>query len=264
MEVLDTRECFRRVEEGMEFDYTKVLFHQDGIIYCAKLSQRNISSEICADELQDSTPIPREAYCPLLPPGCTIAESPGDSYIKQPDLMSFNVRLDLAGLVLLELATCELLRKYPHPNIATYYGCVTCEGRVTGLCFKKYHKSLLDEVNPGFLNKIMLMQSEDRAAARREAARYLTGIENGIKHLHAHGVVHNDLNPANIMITENGDPVIIDFDSSSAPGTALDNTKRTYGWFDPDQRLARKSNDNDALEELRIWLTGSEAEKFQF
>jgi serine/threonine protein kinase len=138
--------------------------------------------------------------------------------------MSFGGVVDLTSLVLQELATCEVIRKHTHPNIATYYGCVASEGRVTGLCFKKYQ---VDKINPGHLNKSMFIQSKDRAAAWMMATRYLPGIERGIRQLHVLGIIHNDLNPANVMITEDDTPLLIDFDSSTASGAALEKEKRT-------------------------------------
>jgi serine/threonine protein kinase len=264
MEVVNALQCFERVDGGIKFIYTRVLYLQDGITFCAKSPNRNIGPGICADDLEDIKPIPPQAYRPILPPGCTVAPDPSDGYIKQPNLMSFGGVVDLASLVLKELATCEVIRKHPHPNIAIYHGCVVSDGRVTGLCFKKYPETLMDKINPGHLNKSTFIQSKDRTAARKMAMRYLSGIEAGIRQLHALGLIHNDLNPANVMITEDDTPVIIDFDSSSAPGTALDKAKRTYGWFHPDVHVSRESNDLDALAELRIWLTGSSPEEFQF
>lgn len=38
--------------------------------------------------------------------------------------------------------------------------------------------------------------------------RCLSGIEKGIRHLHALGIVHNDLDPANTMITEHDTPFL--------------------------------------------------------
>lgn len=122
----------------------------------------------------------------------------------------------------------------------------------------------MDKINPGRLNKSTFISSNDRTAARKMAMRYLSGIEEAIRQLHALGLVHNDINPANVMITEDDRPVLIDFDSSCAPGTALDRAKRTYGWFNPDVRVSRESNDLDALAELSVWLTGSSPGCFQF
>jgi serine/threonine protein kinase len=122
----------------------------------------------------------------------------------------------------------------------------------------------MDMINPGYLNKSEFICLEDRAAVRKRAARYLPGIEQGIRHLYGLGRIYNDIHPANIMISEDDTPVIIDFDSSSVEGTELDRVKRTYGSFDPRVRESQKSNDLNALAELRVWLTGSSPEEFQF
>ena len=264
MEVLKARQCFEKVDGGIKFIYTRVLFRQNGITFCAKSPDRNVGSGLCADKLEDIKPILPEVYRPLLPSGYSIAPDPSKCYIKQPNLMSFEETVDLASFVSQELATCEVIKKYQHPNIATYHGCVVSNGRVTGLCFKKYPETLMDKVNPGSLNKSTFISEKDRSAARMMATCYLPGIEAGIRQLHALGLIHNDLNPSNVMITEDDTPVIIDFDSSSAPGTPLDKAKRTYGWFDPDVRVSQESNDLDALAELRVWLAGSSPEEFQF
>jgi hypothetical protein len=72
------------------------------------------------------------------------------------------------------------------------------------------------------------------------------------------------LNPNNVLITDDDIPVISDFDSSTDPGSDLTRVKRTHGWFNPDVSKAMESNDLDALKELRIWLTGSSADEYQF
>lgn len=41
----------------------------------------------------------------------------------------------------------------------------------------------------------------------------LEGILAAIKHLHSLGTVHNDINPANIMLDEDDTLNLIDFDS---------------------------------------------------
>jgi serine/threonine protein kinase len=94
------------------------------------------------------------------------------------------------------------IQRNPHKNLATYYGCQVSNGRITGLCFQKYRGTLLEMVNPDHLNKSMFIRSESRAAVRKEAAHYLRGIEAGIRHLYHLGRIHNDINPANIMISE--------------------------------------------------------------
>ncbi|KAF2245167.1 hypothetical protein BU26DRAFT_522277 [Trematosphaeria pertusa] len=264
IEVLKTAQCFAPVDGSVEFMYTRILFRQDGITFCARSPDRFGGREVDVNKLENVRPIPSESYCPLLPSNCAIAPDPDRCYIKKPNLTSFDGGEDLASFVLQELATCEIIRKQPHRNIATYYGCQISDGRIIGLCFERYRENLMDRINPGHLNKSMFILSGDRAAERKKAAHYLPGIEQGIRHLHGLGRIHNDINPANIVISEDDTPVIIDFDTSSVPGTELDKAKRTYGWFDPHVCVSQKSNDFDALAELRVWLTGSSPAEFQF
>ncbi|KAF1847712.1 uncharacterized protein K460DRAFT_278849 [Cucurbitaria berberidis CBS 394.84] len=251
IEVLKTAQLFAPIDGSIQFNCTRVLFLRDGMTFCAKPPMRiGKRYKIDLDTLEDIRPIPPEPYQPLYTSDYTIASHPDRCFSKKPNLTSFMGGAELCDYVLLELATCELIRNQPHRNIATYHGCEVFDGRVIGLCFEKYEQTLLERVNPSHLNK--------------KAARYLSGIEEGIRHLHSLGRNHNDINPANIMFREDDTPVITDFDSSSAPGTELDKAKRTYGWYDPDVTVSQAANDFKALAELRTWLTGSEPAEFQF
>ncbi|RNJ55870.1 hypothetical protein D7B24_007963 [Verticillium nonalfalfae] len=116
----------------------------------------------------------------------------------------------------------------------------------------------------GHLNKVDFITSLETRKRKAGTARYLDSIELGLRHLHSLGFNHNDLNPANIMITEDDIPVIIDFDSATAPGASLQNVKRTHGWFDHRVVVSQQSNDLDALAEIRIWLTGSSPNEYRF
>jgi serine/threonine protein kinase len=95
--------------------------------------------------------------------------------------------------------------------VATYLGCKALDNRLDGICFELYPRNLMHTVNPNSLNKKDLL--ENRKCSAEAAEQYLLGIEAGIKHLHALGYVHNDINPMNVMISEHNTPVIIDFDS---------------------------------------------------
>jgi len=271
MEFINARQCFDLVDGNLKFIYSRVLYRQDGIFFCAKSPNRNVDRGICADldGLEDVKPVPPEAYRPIAPLDCTtvvLQDDHSNLYVKHTNLMAFDGPADLSDLVLKELGACEVIRKHPpHPNVAVYHGCLVSDGRVTGLCFTKYPETLMSKLNPACLNKSAFILSRDRSVARKKAAmRYLPGIEAGIRHLHSLGLVHNDVNPANVMITEEDTPVIVDFDSSSPPGTSLDKTKRTHGWFCRDVCVSQERNDLDALAELRVWLAGSSPDEFQF
>ncbi|KAK5798648.1 hypothetical protein VI817_004938 [Penicillium citrinum] len=62
----------------------------------------------------------------------------------------------------------------------------------------------------------------------------LDGLRAGILHLHSLGLFHNDINPGNVMLDEDGNFILIDFDSCRHIGEDLkvSKTGRTYGWHD--------------------------------
>lgn len=264
MYILNTAQRFILRDGKLQFSHTHVLFRLNGTIYCGQSPIRSPTQDIALNDIQHIQAIPIESYMPLLPPGCTTITDTTRTYIKKPNLMAFGNGLDLNRGILAEVQVGEALREKPHPNLAEYYGCTASEGRVSGLCFKKYPQKLMAKVNPGHLGKAPLLASKENQEARTQAARYLPGIEEGIRHLHSLGYIHNDLNPSNIMITEDDIPVVIDFDSATPPGAPLDQIKRTHGWFDPQVLVAQASNDLEAIEELRVWLCGSSAEQFRF
>ena len=95
----------------------------------------------------------------------------------------------------------------------------------------------------------------------------LEGILAAIKHDHSLGIVHNDINPANIMLDGDGTLIIIiNFDSCRYIGESLRNTgtKRTHHWHDPTVDISLEKNDLDAFKDLQVWLTGSVDEDFIF
>ena len=92
----------------------------------------------------------------------------------------------------------------------------------------------------------------------------LNGVEEGIRHLHSLRLVHNDINPANIMLADNATPVIIDFGSCRANGQSLQGVGRTYEWYDRSVQQSIPENDWDALDEIREWLSGRDNRAFKY
>ncbi|KAG6019233.1 hypothetical protein E4U19_007387 [Claviceps sp. Clav32 group G5] len=83
---------------------------------------------------------------------------------------------------------------------------------------------------------------------------FLDGIERGIRHLHSLGIVHNDINPANIMLDELDRPIIIDFDAWQKNGQELGITKGTLGWRIEGSRYALFENDLFALSKIQVFM----------
>jgi serine/threonine protein kinase len=159
----------------------------------------------------------------------------------------------------MELEVCEILKRHPHPNIATYLGCQVSDGRIIGICFSKYDSTLMQLVNPG---SFMKRKSRSIRQNTRDYRYVLGGLERAIRHLHSLGIIHNDINPSNVMLNGNV-PVIIDFDSCRREGESLEGVGRTYEWYDEGVQISLPQNDLDALKEIRIWL-GDDSEEFQF
>lgn len=55
-----------------------------------------------------------------------------------------------------------------------------------------------------------LLEPGELPTGDRQRAKYLLSLCNGLKRLHAAGVVHRDLKPANILFRKSGEPVIVD------------------------------------------------------
>lgn len=265
MEVIKAAQVFRSENDATVFSHTRILYRDDRDIFCATIRSRlGANQQPDPQQFENVQRIPLDAYQPVAPSGSLLSGSIEGTYVKIPNLTTFDGDQAIATSMLEELKTCELIHTKPHPYLATYYGCALDSGRIVGLCFQRHPQTLMDMVNPRGLNKSMFMKAEELKPCRERAARYLPLLEIGIRHLHSLKRIHNDINPANIMITADGIPVIIDFGSSRDPGTDLADVGRTHGWFNAGVSKSVESNDFDALEEMRIWLTGSSADDYQF
>ena len=85
----------------------------------------------------------------------------------------------------------------------------------------------------------------------KDYSRILTDVESGLHPLHSLGLVHNDINPSNIMIADDR-AVIIDFGSCRKIGESLEDIGRTYEWYDEKIQHSLPKNDLTAFEEIRI------------
>lgn len=257
MEVVQKNEAFKNINGKMQFAYVQVFVRQGGILYSGKWTNR-LDSPKTLDDLQEVKRVPTEDRGP------EVKTTWSAVYVKAPSLLAY-VDGNLEEQISREVETCEILRKNPHPNIASYYGCIESHGRVSGLCFKQYASTLLEAVNPRRVGKVAFLSSA-RELVKENMKSGLEGILAAITHLHSLGIVHNDINPANIMLDEDGTLILIDFDSCRYIGESLRNTetKRTRHWHDPTVDISLEKNDLEAFRDLQVWLTGSADEHFLF
>jgi serine/threonine protein kinase len=82
----------------------------------------------------------------------------------------------------------------------------------------------------------------------------MAGMRSALEHLHSLGLAHNDFNVSNIMLSSDGQPILIDFGSCQPVGLPLI-SMATQGWFDePFECVSKTSNDWAALTKLGYWL----------
>jgi tetratricopeptide (TPR) repeat protein len=98
--------------------------------------------------------------------------------------------------------------------------------------------------------------------------QYMAMIAHGVSALHAGGVVHRDLKPENIVITDAGDPVLIDFGIAHVANLKLKNFKGgagTKGYAPPEQSQAGAADTKLDIYALGViaweWFAGSRPEK---
>ncbi len=118
-----------------------------------------------------------------------------------------------------ELATPEAITRFArearaagqlrHPNIVAVHDAGDIDGR---------HYFTMDLVRGQELAKLF----DTGAVARSDALAWLRDIARAVHHAHEHGIIHRDLKPQNIIIDEQGRPLVMDF------GLAKDVSSQTF------------------------------------
>jgi serine/threonine protein kinase len=145
-----------------------------------------------------------------------------------------------------EAHVLEYLEPHPHRNLLRYQGCITARGRIVGLESQKYD---------------IILQYRFRNDPRElDLASCMRGLRAGIEHLHSLGYAHNVLNPMNIAVDKDDQPVILDFGSCRKFGETL-LSGGTPGWIDEDYSTSAAHQDLGALRKLEAWLGEKQAER---
>jgi serine/threonine protein kinase len=103
----------------------------------------------------------------------------------------------------------ELGRRAAHPNVARTFGSGEAEG---------VHYLALEFV-PGRTVRQLVARGGPLPVG--EAARIFADVAAGLAHLHARGLVHRDVKPANVMARPDGAAVLLDLGLAYAPGEVL-------------------------------------------
>ncbi|KAK3339781.1 kinase-like domain-containing protein [Lasiosphaeria hispida] len=135
-----------------------------------------------------------------------------------------------------EVRMLETLSRHPqHPNIVKYHGCRVRKGRVTGIMLGRCDGDNLWE------------HLQSGKTVNKEP--FLTALASAVDHLHnVVGIVHNDIQPLNIMVSPDGTPTLVDLGAAEVAGADI-LSDRPHGY-----PTSRKSRDLAALNKLRTWL----------
>lgn len=221
-------------------------------------------STIDSRALAGSIPLLRSMYLPLAPPGLGIVDLPISQetmYVKRPRLVYFDVqhRRDQIALNFLEEAlVCERIANSPNRNLAKYYGALVINGRISGLCFERYERSLLDR----------LRCSSDQERARiilpeEEREEVVDQITDGLMHLESLGLIHTCITPSKIMFQRQRESQvfvvkIVGFDCCKEKGTELKEwMPRQGGWYsipDPPALPQAASDNHKNTYYLKKWM----------
>jgi len=93
------------------------------------------------------------------------------------------------------------LKKLAHPNIVPFYGLYQSHG----MAF------LLERFVDGPSLKDILKERSGKPLPTEEALVYLKAISAALGYAHAHGVVHCDVKPGNVMVDQGGNIYLTDF-----------------------------------------------------
>jgi tRNA A-37 threonylcarbamoyl transferase component Bud32 len=98
------------------------------------------------------------------------------------------------------MAACKVM----HPNVAVTFNFDEIDGRLLLVMERIVGRTLRDEV--------VTMTGKPRAMPQRKAIEVAIGILKGLGAVHDAKIVHRDMKPSNVMLTDNGDEVkILDF-----------------------------------------------------
>jgi hypothetical protein len=243
VEDYETGAVLRTTFTFVDADHTVWFGRIDGV------RKYDLTGELLRENLRR---IPDETVYPAITSGLTIVPNDSDMtdiYIKRPKLLCLDDEEEtklLPRMLAEEADVLEALNLHPHRNLVRYHCCTGARGRIVGLALEKH-------------GTILQYRFEDDPR-ELDLAACIGGLRVGVKHLHALGYAHNDLNPMNVAMDKDDRPVILDFGSCRKFGEAL-LSGGTPGWIDEDYSTSAAHQDLSALRRLEVWLEKRRAER---
>ncbi|OMJ20762.1 casein kinase I-like protein [Smittium culicis] len=170
--------------------------------------------------------------------------NPESVFIKTTSLFEYKPGSKLIKSILqTEIETVEFLAQFRHKGIPEYLGCFVEDGYIKGICFRKYGITL----EKALMNKHLIL----------DKANFLANIRDTVSFIHSKNLVHNDINPSNIMFDIIGDklssPILVDYDSCGKIGNLIGVKYGAPGWERP-SLISDPENDFYSLEILEDYI----------
>ncbi|KAK0878493.1 hypothetical protein LTR91_026053 [Friedmanniomyces endolithicus] len=226
------------IETGAVLRSTFTFVDVDDIVWFGQVCGVRKYDLTVEDLRQNLQRIPDDTIYPEVTPGLTLLADDNELdglYIKRPKLLCLDDAEEtrtIPRLLLEEARILESLKPNPHPNLVRYRG-------IVGIALEKHD--------------IILQYRFEDDPRELDVAACIDGIRAGVAHLHSLGYAHNDLNPMNIALDKNDQPVILDFGSCRKFGDTL-LSGGTPGWIDEDYSISSPLHDEVALEKIASWL----------
>ncbi len=132
----------------------------------------------------------------------------------------------------------ELLRQLRHPAIAACHGVGTAEQDGETLAW------LAMELVPGQPIDRFVQQND---VGVRHVVALVVEVANAVQFAHDLGITHNDLSPANVLVTAEGHPKVVDFGLASGPQAPFRGaTAGTPGFLAPETKRAATARQSAA------------------
>ncbi|KAK4154475.1 kinase-like domain-containing protein [Chaetomidium leptoderma] len=196
--------------------------------------------------------VPDSEIYPEVPPDTALTIAPTDlddtsAFIKRSGLncyesmkgTNFVPKGVLEETLIMEQLISQTLQ---HPNMIRYLGCRVRRGRITSVFLERLEHTLMQYIF-----------HEPAGFASLDKTKFVEALESAVAYLHSLGLAHNDINPYNIMVMEDGTPVLIDFGSCQPFGGRLQSLG-SPGWYEELFFTSQAKHDAFALKKLREWL----------
>lgn len=244
--VLEHAQALQEDNDSYSFSHTAVVYEMGGGLYHGNLAERiktEYKGSIDVASLSNVVRIPNSAFPEYDAAmfGTHFSVPPKGSYLKRPSLLGFPERAEFetAKNMSREAAVYRILRNNPEEHAAVYLGCLVRDGHVIGFFLEKYDMTLQVRM--------------DDPVPRVERVKWLHDLRTTVAHLHTLGLCHNDINPMNVMLRDDGEVVLIDYDSCQAEGEELHKVG-TMGWMRDGVTHSSPSNDEYGMRKLETFL----------